>query len=78
MMGILVRMITTASASVFLLSCTSGFYTLPMHSPIYPGDGETITFSLEAEVNAGISRVRLYETVSEVDATGTVVGGTET
>ena len=52
--------------------------TLPMHDPIYPASGNTVTYTLDAGTNAGIDRIRLFETISTVDAAGTVVAGAET
>jgi hypothetical protein len=50
--------------------------TRPLHDPIYPSSGETVTFNLKAESSSGISNVSIYETISEVDATGVVTAGT--
>lgn len=63
-----------STISVGSFGCVS---TFPMHDPIYPAGGESITYTLEAESNGGIAEVRLYELVSSIDAAGNMSAGTE-
>lgn len=52
--------------------------TLPMHEPVYPASGESVTFTLDAHAQSGISRISLFEEVSTIDAAGTVTAGPTT
>lgn len=62
-----------------LMSLTGCINLLPLHSPIYPDDSDDVTFTLEARATNGIKRVRLYETVSTINAAGTITStGSET
>jgi len=49
--------------------------TRPLHDPIYPSNGQTVTFNIRAEAPSGIKRVKIYETVSTVNAAGVVAVG---
>jgi len=60
---------------VSLLSGCIG--SVPMHDPIFPAENVDVTYTLDADSRAGIKVVRLYETVSTIDAVGTVTAGSE-
>lgn len=51
--------------------------TTPLHDPIYPTKNEPVTYTLHADADDSIVSVRLYETVSSIDAAGSVTAGTE-
>ncbi|MCJ7662843.1 MAG: hypothetical protein MUO24_01230 [Desulfobacterales bacterium] len=60
---------------IFVTGCIN---TLPMHNPIYPTNGEDVTYNLNVSVSHGsIKAIKLYETVSSIDAQSTVTPGTE-
>lgn len=60
---------------IFLTSCA---HTLPMHSPVYPTSSEGVTYRLDVSASSGvIKQIKLYETVSSINAAGTVTSGTE-
>lgn len=65
--------------SLLVFGCSHGYITTePIHEPIYPAAGESVTYTLDMSSAQGISNVKLFETVSSVSATGTVTAGTET
>jgi hypothetical protein len=74
----MLRSIQTHLLIVFLLlaGCT-GIITVPIHQPIFPASGENITYNLETSSESGIKNIKLYETVSTIDATATITAGTE-
>lgn len=62
--------------SLMIFAGCSNITTRPLHEPLYPSNGETVTFNLRAESSSGIKSVSIYETISEVDAAGLVTTGT--
>lgn len=64
---------------VLLLSgCESNPVTLALHNPIFPSAGQAVTYSLERVTGGTVNSAELFETVSTVNAAGTVTAGTET
>ncbi len=63
--------------SAWLLLLTGCVGTLPLHDPIYPASGENVTYTLDTNSRAGIDTIKLYETISTINAAGTVTVGTE-
>lgn len=63
---------------VAVLLCGGCATTIPIHDPIYPAESTSTDYALTARSGYGIHQVRLYETVSQVDSTGTVTSGSET
>ena len=62
----------------FIFAMASGCTdSIALHNPIYPAANTDITYSLEASNDDGIENVKLYETVSSINAAGTVTAGTE-
>lgn len=66
-----------ALVSFILLTGCSDIITQPMHGPIYPDGDEDVEITLQTEAQGGIETVQLYETVSSINAAGTVTNGTE-
>lgn len=62
------------SSMLVLAGCAT---SVPMHEPIYPAANNGITYTLDAESDEGIKEVQLYETVSTINAAGSVTTGTE-
>lgn len=66
-----------ALVSMTLLYGCADIITEPMHSPLYPDGDEDVEITVEAQSDDGIKTVKLYETVSDVNAAGVVTAGTE-
>ncbi|MEO5593916.1 MAG: hypothetical protein ABIR15_00810 [Chitinophagaceae bacterium] len=52
-------------------SCKENPETFAIHAPIYPGNAENVTFSLN-KISGDVSNVELYETVRTINASGAV------
>jgi uncharacterized protein YceK len=61
---------------VLLVGC-SGIKTTLIHEPIYPVAGENITYTLMTSSSGGIENIRLFETISSINAAAVVTPGTE-
>ncbi len=55
-----------------------GISTLPCHVPIYPANGDDVVYTLETSSSSGINKIKLFETVSTINSSGTIIPGTET
>lgn len=63
---------------LLLASCESNPVTLALHSPIYPGASENVTYTLERITAGTINSAQLFETISTVSSAGVVTAGSET
>jgi uncharacterized protein YceK len=74
------KMTQLVGISVLLILLFSGCGTIvtqPIHTPLYPDGDEDVAIILETEATKGIETVRLYETVSSIDAEGNLTPGDE-
>ncbi|MBN8787488.1 MAG: hypothetical protein J0I84_10395 [Terrimonas sp.] len=60
-----------------LFSCKPNPETFAIHTPIYPGSGENVTFSLK-KIDGNVENVKLYETVQTINASGAVTATSAT
>jgi hypothetical protein len=56
---------------LLLFSCKESPETFAIHAPIYPGNAENVTYTLN-KITGDVSQVQLFETVQTIDATGTI------
>lgn len=70
------RIVFLVVAFTLLTGC-SGIKTTLIHEPLYPAAGENITYTVTTSSNSGIENIRLYETVSSINAAAVVTPGTE-
>lgn len=77
-MGRKVRFFSTFLLPFMFILLTSCISTLPLHDPIYPTSNEDVTYTLQVNSSVGVENVKLYETISSIDAAGTVTPGMET
>lgn len=73
------KFICTLALITLGIGCQSGYITTyPIHDPIYPASNDNVTYTLETNSNKGISNIKLFETVSTVNAAGAITPGVET
>jgi hypothetical protein len=63
--------VLTIAFAFMLTGCKENPETFAIHSPIYPDDDDGVTFTLSL-IGGNVDEVKLYETVSTINSSGTV------
>ncbi len=65
-------------AAISMIACEKDPVCIVMHDPIYPSNGESVTYTCERLSLGAINSAKLYEQVASVNSSGTITStGTE-
>lgn len=74
----LIRLLFFAICALSLIACETNPVCIVMHDPVYPSNGQNVTYTCERMSLGEISSAKLYEQISTVNASGTITSsGTE-
>ncbi len=75
----LFKFLLLAMAAMSFIACEKNPVCIVMHDPVYPSNGQSVTYTCERLSLGGITSAKLYETVATVNSSGTITSaGTET